>query len=166
MRPNRIHNTSSVTGMLQTLNWSTLEKRHHLRLQNHTPACRNIPTNLLTRSKPRTRQYPHSYSYRLLQTTKYSYKYSFSNMFLHGCEFDVSFVEFTFSSCQTVSTVLSYSKNSISGVMVSVLASSVIYREYKPRSDQSKDYNIGICCFSAKHAALQRKSRLVGSESR
>jgi hypothetical protein len=87
-------------------------------------------------------------------------------MFLHGCEFDVSFVEFTFSSCQTVSTVLSYSKNSISGVMVSVLASSVIYREYKPRSDQSKDYNIGICCFSAKHAALQRKSRLAGSESR
>jgi len=22
---------------------------------------------------------------------------------------------------------------------------------------ETKDYNIGICCFSAKHAALQRK---------
>jgi hypothetical protein len=30
---------------------------------------------------------------------------------------------------------------------------------------QTKDYKIGICCFSAKHAALRRNSRLVGSES-
>ena len=117
------------------------------------------PTNLLTRSEPRIRQYPHSYSYRLLQTTKYSYKYSFSNIVLHGYEFDASFVEFTFCSCQTVSTVLSYSKNNIGGVMVSVLTSSVIYRGYKPRSDQSKDYKIGIGCFSAKHAALRRKNK-------
>jgi hypothetical protein len=28
-----------------------------------------------------------------------------------------------------------------------------------PRSGQSKDYKIGICCFSAKHAALRRKSK-------
>jgi len=35
------------------------------------------PTNLLTQSDPRTRQYPHSYSYRLIQTSKDSYKYSF-----------------------------------------------------------------------------------------
>ena len=32
-------------------------------------------------------------------------------------------------------------------------------------SGQTRDYKIGICCFSAKHAALRRKSRLVGSES-
>jgi hypothetical protein len=25
-------------------------------------------------------------------------------------------------------------------------------------SGQTKDYNIGICCFSAKHAVLRRKS--------
>ena len=25
--------------------------------------------------------------------------------------------------------------------------------------DQTKDYNIGICCFSAKHAVLRRKNK-------
>ena len=49
-------------------------------------------------------------------------------------------------------------KHRIGGVMVSVLASSVVDRGFEPRSDQTKDYQIGICCFSARHAALQRKS--------
>ena len=43
--------------------------------------------------------------------------------------------------------------------MVSVLASTVIDRGFEPRSGQTKDYKIGICCFSAKHAALMRKSK-------
>jgi hypothetical protein len=44
--------------------------------------------------------------------------------------------------------------------MVSVLASSAIDRGFEPRSGQTKDYKIGIfCCFSAKHAALKRKSK-------
>jgi hypothetical protein len=43
--------------------------------------------------------------------------------------------------------------------MVSVLASSVVDRGFKPRSGQTKDYKIGICCFSTKHAALRRKSK-------
>ena len=43
--------------------------------------------------------------------------------------------------------------------MVSVLASSVVDRELERHSDQTKDYNIGICCFAAKHAALRRKSK-------
>ena len=43
--------------------------------------------------------------------------------------------------------------------MVSVLASSAVDREFEPRSSQTKDYTIGICCFSAKHAALWRKSK-------
>jgi hypothetical protein len=43
--------------------------------------------------------------------------------------------------------------------MVSVLASSVIDRSFEPRSGQTKDYEIGICCFSAKHAALRRKGK-------
>ena len=50
-------------------------------------------------------------------------------------------------------------KHHISGVMVSMLASSAIYRGFEPRSGQTKDYTIGICCFSAKHAALRRKSK-------
>jgi len=40
-----------------------------------------------------------------------------------------------------------------------VLASSAVDRGVEPRSSQTKDYKIGICCFSAKHAALNRKSK-------
>ena len=43
--------------------------------------------------------------------------------------------------------------------MVSVLASSAIDRGFEPWSGQIKDYKIGICCFSAKHSALRRKSK-------
>ena len=43
--------------------------------------------------------------------------------------------------------------------MVSVLASGAVDRGFEPRSGQTKDYKIGICCFSAKHAALKRKSK-------
>jgi hypothetical protein len=42
--------------------------------------------------------------------------------------------------------------------MVSVFASSAVDRGFEPRSGQIKDYEIGICCFSAKHAVLKRKS--------
>jgi hypothetical protein len=38
-----------------------------------------------------------------------------------------------------------------------VLASSSVGRKFEPRSGQTKDYKSGICCFSAKHAALRRK---------
>jgi hypothetical protein len=47
----------------------------------------------------------------------------------------------------------------IGGAMVSVLASSAVDCEFEPRSGQTKDYKIGICCFSAKHEALRRKSK-------
>jgi hypothetical protein len=43
--------------------------------------------------------------------------------------------------------------------MVSVFASSAVDRGFEPRSGQIKDYEIGICCFSAKHAVLKRKSQ-------
>ena len=43
--------------------------------------------------------------------------------------------------------------------MVSMFASSAVDRGLKPRSGQTKDYKIGICCFSAKHALLRRKSK-------
>ena len=49
--------------------------------------------------------------------------------------------------------------NRIGSVMVSVLASSAIDCGYEPRSCQTKEYKIGICCFSAKNAALRRKSK-------
>jgi hypothetical protein len=42
--------------------------------------------------------------------------------------------------------------------MVSVLVSSVVDFVFEPRSGQTKDYKIGICCFSDKHAVLRRKN--------
>jgi hypothetical protein len=47
----------------------------------------------------------------------------------------------------------------IIGVMVSVLASSVVDRGFEPRSGQTNDYKIYICFFSAKHATLRSKSK-------
>ena len=51
--------------------------------------------------------------------------------------------------------------------MVSVLASSVVDRGFEPQSRETKDYKIGICCFSTKHAALKRESKdwLAGSQN-
>jgi hypothetical protein len=42
---------------------------------------------------------------------------------------------------------------------LSVLSSSAVDRGMEPWSGQTKDYKFGICCFSAKHAALRRKSK-------
>ena len=50
-------------------------------------------------------------------------------------------------------------KHCIGGVMVCVLASRAVDRWFEPQSGQTKDYKIGICCFSAKHAVLRRKSK-------
>jgi hypothetical protein len=46
--------------------------------------------------------------------------------------------------------------------MVSVLTSSAVDHGVDPQSGQTNDYKIGICskcCFSAKHAAIRRKSK-------
>jgi hypothetical protein len=40
--------------------------------------------------------------------------------------------------------------------MVSMLAWSEIDHGFEPWSGLTKDYEIGICCFSAKHAALRK----------
>ena len=50
--------------------------------------------------------------------------------------------------------------------MVSVLASCAVDRGFEPQSGQTKYYIIGICCFSAKHASLRRKSKdwLAGNQ--
>ena len=47
--------------------------------------------------------------------------------------------------------------NLIDGVVVNVFDSSAVDRGFESRSGQTKDYKIGICFFSAKHAALRRK---------
>ena len=43
--------------------------------------------------------------------------------------------------------------------MVGLLVSSAVDRGFEPRSGQTNDYKINMCCFSAKHAALRRKSK-------
>ena len=45
----------------------------------------------------------------------------------------------------------------IGGVMVSVLTPSTVDGGFESRSGQTNDYEIGISCFSAKHAVLRRK---------
>jgi hypothetical protein len=49
--------------------------------------------------------------------------------------------------------------NRISGVIVNVLASSAVSHGFEPRPGQTKDYEIGVCCFSAKQATLRSKSK-------
>ena len=56
-------------------------------------------------------------------------------------------------------TVVTIVTQCIGGVMVSVLASSLVDREFERWSGQTKDYNIGSSCFSAKHVALRRKGK-------
>ena len=57
--------------------------------------------------------------------------------------------------------------NRIGGIMVGMLASSVVDCGFEPRSGQTKDYKIGICCIPTKHAALRRRSKdwLVRNEN-
>ena len=62
-------------------NWFDLEKRRRrtrifflYKIIHHLVAI--YPTKLLSQYDSRTRQYPHSYSYRLIQTTKIFYTYS------------------------------------------------------------------------------------------
>jgi hypothetical protein len=46
-----------------------------------------------------------------------------------------------------------------------MLVSSVVAHGFKPLSDQTKDYEISMCCFSVKHAVQgeSQGQRLVGS---
>jgi hypothetical protein len=43
--------------------------------------------------------------------------------------------------------------------MVSVIVSSAVDRDFELRSGQTKDYEIGICCFSGKHPSLRGKNK-------
>ena len=54
----------------------------------------------------------------------------------------------------------------ISGVIDSIFAPSSVDCGYKSWLDQTKDYEIDICCFSAKQTALwSKRKNLVGMES-
>jgi hypothetical protein len=50
-------------------------------------------------------------------------------------------------------------KTLIGSVIVSVLASSAVYRGFESRSGQTKDYQLVFVAYNAKHAELRRKSK-------
>jgi hypothetical protein len=50
-------------------------------------------------------------------------------------------------------------KNRISGIMVSMLSSSVVDRGFDPQSGKTKDSKLCICCFSTKYTVVRRKSK-------
>jgi hypothetical protein len=59
-----------------------------------------------------------------------------------------------------------FCSNHIVGVMVSVLALSVIYRGFVPWSGQTKDYNYWVLLLLRyAHSIKEKEQRLVGSES-
>ena len=64
-------------------------------------------------------------------------------------------ISFTHVHKYVLPTVLTH----IGDVMVSVLALSAVDHGFESRSGQTKDYEIGICCFSAKHTAIRRKNK-------
>ena len=84
---NRYHNTSSVTDMLQTLTWPSLQQRRlktklimFYKIVHHIVA---IPTTILIPTDPRIRQC-HPFTYRHLHAFKDPYKYSFfPNTIIH-----------------------------------------------------------------------------------
>jgi hypothetical protein len=84
---NIYHNTSSVTDMLQTLTWPTLQQ-HRLKTKlimfykivHHIVA---VPTTILIPTDPRIRQF-HPFTYRHRYAFKDPYKYSFfPNTIIH-----------------------------------------------------------------------------------
>ena len=79
----------------------------------------------------------------------------------------MAFVSNMYDFCKCWGPILAYNTciilysiiNRIGGIMVSMLALSAVNCGFEPRSGQTKDYKIGICFFSAKHAAFRRKSK-------
>ena len=56
---------------------------------------------------------------------------------------------------------LMYNHIRIGGVTVSVFALRAVDCEFESRSGQAKDYDNGMCCFSAKHTALRKSKDML-----
>ena len=48
--------------------------------------------------------------------------------------------------------------NRIIDIMINVFSSSAVDQVFEPRSGETKDYTIGMCCFSAKRTSLRIKN--------
>jgi hypothetical protein len=49
--------------------------------------------------------------------------------------------------------------NCIIDIMINVFSSSAVDQVFEPRSGETKDYTIGMCCFSAKRTSLRIKNK-------
>jgi hypothetical protein len=49
--------------------------------------------------------------------------------------------------------------NHLGGVMISVLVSNEVECRFNPRPGEAKNYEIGFCSFSTKHAASRSKMK-------
>ena len=58
-----------------------------------------------------------------------------------------------------VATRICIDWNHIDNVLVSIFLLCAVDHRYKCWFSQTKVYEIGICCFSAKHAVLRSKSK-------
>ena len=79
--------------------------------------------------------------------------------------YDSEFKMFKNGCCCHARCRLEPCSNSISGVVVNMLvSSSAVDHGFEPRSSQTKEYNIGFCCFSAKHAVLRINTKCSKDE--
>jgi hypothetical protein len=79
-----------------------------------------------------------------------------------GHDFDLNYVDVGGSVAYYKMILISLHHTNvdcIGGVMVSVLAWSAVDRGFEHRSGQTKDYLIGISCFTAKQAVALRRKR-------
>jgi hypothetical protein len=63
------------------------------------------------------------------------------------------------SLCPVIYFLIKFYFDHIGGALVSLFVSSAVDRGLEARSGKTKDYKIGMCCFSAKHATLRRKNK-------
>jgi hypothetical protein len=63
------------------------------------------------------------------------------------------------SLCPVIYFLIKFYFDHIGGALVSLFVSSAVDRGLEAQSGKTKDYKIGMCCFSAKHATLRRKNK-------
>jgi hypothetical protein len=68
---------------------------------------------------------------------------------------DRGFIGGVMISMRTPSTI---DRGFIGGVMISMCTPNTIDREFEPRLGKFKNYDIGVCCFFAKHACAALRS--------
>jgi hypothetical protein len=96
--------------------------------------------------------------YYLKNTCLFEYKMIFY-CFKFTCLFKYNMILYCLKEHITCYHIVLKNTYRIGGVMVSVLDLSTVDCGFEPRLGQTKNYKIGICCFSTKHTSLRSKSK-------